>query len=308
MLDLQTVVLQVNPMSEKHKSVSIATPAAGVEPGTGPLERLWREPLLHFLLIGAAVFGLYALVAPSAVPASNEIVITAADAGRLKARFRGAWNREPTAAEFNGLLDNLIREEVYYREAKALGLDQNDEVIRLRLRQKAEYLFSQAGSVTAPTEAQLRAHYEVTRDKYVAPSTISFEQIFLGEPQKEEFERMRKALEGGAEASTLGTASLLPGKLTASHQAGVDTTFGKGFFALISAAPLGVWTGPVKSSYGQHMIRVIALTRSDTLPFEQVRQLVETDWRTAEGERAKEDAYLAMKARYRIDLSQIDRP
>jgi hypothetical protein len=116
------------------------------------------------------------------------------------------------------------------------------------------------------------------------------------------------ALKTGADASAVGKPSLLPGKMPPSQQAGVDSTFGKGFFALVSAAPLGIWTGPVKSSYGQHMVRVIDLTRSGTLPFEQVRQIVETDWRAAEGVKAKEDAYQAMKAHYRIDLGQIDRP
>lgn len=300
-------MLQVNCMSETDGSVSSQSPVAGIA-RMGRLARLCREPLFHFVLIGAVVFGLYALVAPPAEPAGSEILITAADAARLKARFRGTWNREPTAVEFDGLLDNLVRGEIYYREAKAFGLDQNDEVIRLRLRQKAEYLFSQPNSAAAPTDAQLRAHYEVTRDKYATPSTISFEHVFIGEPSQEEIERVRLALKTGGDASALGKASLLPMKMPPSHQASVDNTFGKGFFASVSAAPAGEWTGPIKSPYGQHMIRVIDLTRSETLPFEQVRQLVEADWRNAEGDKAKEDTYQAMKARYRIDLSQIDRP
>lgn len=295
-------------MSETHKTLPIATRTADREALAGLLARVLREPLVHFLLIGAAVFGLYSLVTPPAAPAGSEIIVTADDAGRMKAQFRATWNRDPTAAEFNGLLDNFIREEIYYREAKLLGLDQNDQVIRLRLRQKVEYLLSQTWSAAAPTDSQLRAHYELSRNKYAAPSTISFEQVFLGDPSQEDIERVRTALKTGADASTLGTASLLPGKMPPSHQAGIDSTFGKGFFALVSAAPSGEWTGPVKSSYGQHMIRVIDLTRSETLPFEQVRQFVETDWRTAEGDKAKEDAYQAMKAQYRIDLSQVDRP
>lgn len=207
-------------MSDIQKSVPIAASAAGNKALAGPLSRLLREPLVHFLLIGAAVFGLYGLVAPPVAPAGSEIVITAADAGRLKAQFRATWNRDPTATEFNGLLDNLVREEIFYREAKLFGLDQNDQVIRLRLRQKAEYLLSQPAALPAPTEAQLRAHYEGTRAKYAAPSAISFEQVFLGEPSQEEIARVRTALKAGADASAHGTATLLPGTMPRSHQAG----------------------------------------------------------------------------------------
>ena len=295
-------------MIDDQKSSPLAASAASHGSLASPLMQLLREPLLHFLLIGAAVFGLYGLVTPPSAPAGSEIVITVADAARLNAQFRATWNRDPTATEFNGLLDNLIREEIFYREAKLFGLEQDDQVIRLRLRQKAEYLLSQPAALLAPTEAQLRAHYEGTRAKYATPSAMSFQQVLLGEPSQEEFERVRTALKAGADASAFGSATLLPGKMVRSHEAGVDNTFGKGFFSLVSAAPVGEWIGPVKSAYGQHMIRVTDITRSEALSFEQVRELVERDWRSIEGDKAKEAAYQAMKARYRIDISQIDRP
>jgi hypothetical protein len=298
--------LENSGMFDPYKSVLITGASIGQKARRCIFSRLLREPLVHFLLIGAAVFGFYGLVAPPAVPAGSEIVITAADAGRLKAQFRATWNRDPTTTEFNGLLDNLIREEVFYREAKLFGLDQNDQVIRLRLRQKTEYLISQPGALPPATETQLRAHYEATQAKYAVPSSVSFEQVFLGEPSQDKI--ARSVLKTGGDASALGTATLLPGKMPSSQQAGVDSTFGKGFFALVTAGPVGEWIGPIKSAYGQHMIRVTGLIRSEALPYEKVRELVERDWRSTEADKAKEAAYQAMKSRYRIDISQIDRP
>jgi hypothetical protein len=290
----------------------IAKPVAASIAGSGsrlhPLSQLLRDPLIHFLLIGAAVFGLYALIAPPPLPAQSEIVITSADAGRLKAQFRSTWSREPTPAEFDGLLENLIREEVFYREAKLFGLDQNDQVIRLRLRQKSEYLLSQPAAVAAPSEVQLRAHYEETKFKFAAPSSISFQQVYLGDASQDDFQRVLDALKAGADAATLGATTLLPSTMQSAQQAGVESTFGKGFFATLAALPLGDWTGPVRSSYGHYIVRVTAVSRPETPSFEKMRAQVEADWRLREGERAKEAAYQALKARYRIDVSQIVPP
>lgn len=293
-------------MSDPLKS--IAAPIVGSASWSWPFSQLMRDPLIHFLVIGASVFGLYAYIAPPSQPAQSYIVITAVDAGRLKAQFRATWSRDPSPAEFEGLLDNFIREEIFYREAKLFGLDQNDQVIRLRLRQKSEYLLSQPAAIAAPTEGQLRAHYETTQSKYATPSTISFQQAFLGDAPQDEVRRVLDALKAGADIATLGMTTLLPSTIKPSQQTVVDRTFGKGFFGLLAAAPPGDWTGPVKSAYGQHIVRVTAVKRPETLAFEKVRALVEADWRLVEGEKAKEAAYQALKSRYRIDVSQVIPP
>lgn len=277
----------------------------GKERQKGAIVHLLSDPLIHFLLIGAAVFGLYALTAPPVPTPQAEIVVTAADVARLKAQFRTTWNRDPAPTELDGLLENLIREEVLYREAKLFGLDQNDQVIRLRLRQKAELLLSQPSGLPAPTEAQLRAHFEISVSNYTLPSTISFQQLFLGERTQAEIAGVLAALNSGADTGTLGTPSLLPNVMSPSRQSEVDRMFGAGFFAVASAAPLGEWTGPVKSAFGQHVIRITGVTHPKVPPFESVRALVEADLLRIESEKAKEAAYQMLKARYRIDVSQI---
>ena len=274
----------------------------------GVVRRLLREPLLHFLALASLLFAAYALVSPPPPPPEDRIVVTAQDADRLKAQFRGTWNRFPSPKEFRDLVDNFVREEIYYREARSYGLDLNDQVIRVRLRQKMEFLLANPAAIPAPTEAELRALFEATQAKYAVPATIAFRQVLLGHPSPDELEAARKALIGGADPATLGLPSLLPAEMPLSQPGTVDGTFGAGFFAQLAAVPSGEWVGPVRSSFGDHLVSVTAATQTEVPRFEDVRSAVEADWRRNETRKAAEAAYEALKARYHVDISQIDPP
>ena len=127
-------------------------------PARGALGRLIREPLLHFLVIGTAVFAVYGAMNPSSARRRADVIeVTPAKVERLDGQFEAVWRRPPTAAERAGLVDDYVREEVYYREALALGLDRDDTVIRRRLRQKMEFLGDAGAAALAPSDAELRA-------------------------------------------------------------------------------------------------------------------------------------------------------
>jgi hypothetical protein len=199
-----------------------------------------------------------------------------------------------------------VEEEVLYREARAYGLDEGDQVVRTRLRQKAEFLLANPGAIRAPTETELAAHFEATRAIYAVPATLAFRQVFLGEPAPGEMDAALSALRAGADPAGVGRASLLPEDMGLARQTAVDAVFGTGFFARVSALPVGEWTGPVESAFGVHAVRVTAASPPAPLPFAEVRSQVEADWRRAEGERARAAALAAIMAGYRIDLSQIE--
>jgi hypothetical protein len=282
----------------------VATVAAGSRL-PARLKLLLREPLLGFLIAGVAIFALHAVVAPPAPPPPDEITLTASDADRLRVQFRATWNRDPTAEELRTLITGHLEEEVLYREALRLGLDRDDPVIRVRLRQKAEFLLANPGAVRAPAEAELLAHYEATRAAYQVPAGISFRQVFLGEPGPGDLAAAQAALRSGADPAGLGMPSLLPEDMTEARRAAVDGSFGTGVFLQLASLPLGEWTGPVTSAFGAHLVRVSAVIPSDLPPFAEVRAEVEADWRRIEGEKARDAALAAIMARYRIDLGQI---
>ena len=213
------------------------------------LSALFRQPLVHFLLIGAAIFGLFAALddSPSA-PSLQEIVVTTEKAEQLAAQFQSVWRRPPTGQELNSLVDDFIREEVLVREATALSLDLNDAVIRRRLRQKMEFLTDSAAGALKPADDELRSYFDANSGRYSSGTRVAFDQVFVGDaPGAEEIEQVRIALKTEADHTLIGARTLLPPSLPMAPRSSVDGTFGRGFFDQLTEVETGVWSGPVRS-------------------------------------------------------------
>jgi hypothetical protein len=273
---------------------------AGVVPARGVL----REPLLHFFGIAAATFALYALFDDTdsgPAPADEVIAVAATDVDRLSQQFEAVWGRPPAAAELAGLIEDHVREEVYYREALALGLDRNDAVIRRRLRQKMEFLGDTGAAALAPDDATLRAHFERNLERFTPPARMTFEQAFVGEDGSRE---ALAALRGGADPASVGRPTLLPAVLEGAPRSVVDGTFGEGVFDRVAALPAGEWAGPVRSAYGEHLVRVETLEPAAPPPFEDIRARVEDDWRQDAAAALREAQYGTLRARYSVVLPE----
>jgi hypothetical protein len=177
-----------------------------------------REPLLHFLVIGTGIFLLYSLVRGSNETAPREIVISESRIEALAENFGRTWTRPPTPQELRGLVDDYVKEEVFYREAIAMGLDRDDTVIRRRLRQKMEFVSEDAAASAQPTEAQLQQFLAAHPEKFVEPSRVTFEQVFVnaekrGDDARRHAERILAELQAGrgpANPSEAGDPTLLP--------------------------------------------------------------------------------------------------
>jgi len=269
---------------------------------TAVWRRAVRQPLLHFIGIGALVFAAFAWLDDAPPPSRiDRIVVTETQVARLAEGFRAVWRRPPTAAELAGLVDDFVREEVYVREALALGLDRDDEVIRRRLRQKMEFLTASAAETLAPTEAELRAFHAEHRARFTTPPRVAFDQVFLGEaPSEGDVAKVLAPLERGAAHATLGERTLLPPSLPPSPANVVDGTFGRGVFETAFELAPGVWAGPLASAFGSHLVRVTERTTAESLPFEAVRAEVEAEWRRERAEALAEAHYESLEARYEI--------
>jgi len=107
----------------------------------GYAARLLREPILHFFLLGALLYVASTLIAkPAPVARNTRVEVPAAEVRRLRDVWALQWHRPPTRQELKSLIDDYVREEVLYREAIAIGLDRNDDIVRRRLIQKMEFL------------------------------------------------------------------------------------------------------------------------------------------------------------------------
>jgi hypothetical protein len=242
-----------------------------------------REPLLHFLAIGAALFLYFHWTGGGSGPASNRIVLTAGQIEHLVAGFSKTWQRPPTEAELKGLLDDWVREEIAVREAMAAGLDRDDTIIRRRLRQKLEFLVEDVVAAAAPTEPELQAWLARHADAFRIEPQVALRQVYVSRDRrgaKSEADarallaRLRAA-GPDARIDDLGDPIMLPQEIDLSPRSDVVRTFGEEFAGGSGARP-GTWAS---GGVGLRPDLVLVRRRVDGSlpPLEQVRPAVERE-------------------------------
>lgn len=266
------------------------------------VRRIATEPLVHFLLIGLALFFWYGAVGDPVEKTDTrpQIVLTENDLNRLAQQFEGAWRRSPTDTEMAALVEDYLKEEVLYREALSLGMDRDDAVIRRRLRQKMEFLTTAAAETLEPDPGVLEAWLADHNDLYASPPRLTFDQVYLGETPTDDALSLMDALNSGADPATLGQATLLPASMTDARPAAIDGTFGDGFADTLLNAPSGIWTGPVQSAYGMHLLHVTDITMPPPPTLATIGDQVRADWQRAEVDRLNEVYFQSLLDRYTL--------
>ncbi|WP_170604413.1 peptidylprolyl isomerase [Ruegeria arenilitoris] len=265
--------------------------------------RVIKEPLFHFILIGIAIFGWFNWVSPQSEGDDNgeKIAINEVDVDLLSTRFEASWKRAPSEAELEALIDALVREEVLVREARKLGLDKGDQVIRARLAQKMEFLTTAIASSVDPDEAELQAYLEDNAERFMTPSLVAFDQVFLGETaEPSEVAEVLSALNSGEDWSQLGVPSLLLQTMPLSALSVVDSAFGRGFSGNLTDLEMSIWSGPIQSGYGQHLVRVTGIQAGGLPSLDDIREAVLSEWRRETGDDLAQAQYEILAAQYEI--------
>jgi len=267
------------------------------------IKRLWREPLVHFLLIGAALFLVFGVKQGSNPRARNRIVVDASQVDQLTAQFTRTWMRPPTAAELKGLVASYVRDEVYYREALAMGLDQDDPVIRQRMRQKLEFLLEDLAAED-PSDADLTAFLQAHPDRFRSGPRISFEQCFL-DPEKHrdllaDAQDMLAQLSAGVSPDSIGDSTLLPSEFKLATQADIGSAFGELFASEVGKLAPGAWTGPIYSGLGGHLVRVTERREGRLPELAAVRAQVEGAYLAQRRQQLNEAAYQRLLESYEV--------
>jgi hypothetical protein len=273
------------------------------------VSRLIREPLLHFLLLGAGLFLLYAYVGDDRPEPADLVVVDETEIQRLAEQFQRTWMRPPTRQELEGLTEDFVKEEILYREALALGLDRDDLVIRRRMRQKMEFLNADLVDLQEPSQAELQAYLDANPDKFRRSERVSFQQIYFNPERPEGAARQRAEellenlkVQPATAIDSLGDPTLLPPQLAEATAADIDGVFGRGFAAHIQTLSADAWAGPFESAYGLYLVRLNGRVAGGLPTLSDVRQLVEREW-TAERRRESDQAfYQALRQRYRVEL------
>jgi hypothetical protein len=268
----------------------------------------WREPLLHFLLIGAALFLVYHFLNPGDTGSSREIVVTGPRVEALAENFAKTWMRPPTAQELKGLIDDYVAEEVYYREAIAMGLDRDDTVIRRRLRQKMEFISQDVASAVPPTDAQLQAYLEQHPESFIQPPRTTFQQVFFsgerrGEAAQRAVEKLLAELRAGRGPATpadAGDPTMLPSSMELASPTDVAGTFGKEFAASVESAPVGQWSGPFQSAYGVHLVYVDSRHAGSLPTLAEIRPIVSREWESEQRRQINDELLAKLRAKYEV--------
>lgn len=267
-----------------------------------------KEPLVHFLLAGLALFLFFAWRGEAIDPESRTIVISEDQVGRLALRWVQTWRRPPTQAEIDGMIRDYVKEEIYYREGLRLGLDQDDAIIRRRIRSKMEYLANAELENAVPDDATLQMVLDRNPAAYAADARYSFDQVYLA-AQDEQAARTRakqvlQALNAGADPQKLGDAISLPRRVEAAERGRLSADFGEGFAAALGTLKTGRWEGPIMSGFGLHLVRVRGVQTSAKPKLAEVRQAVENDWRTQTMREREAKAYQALLDGYTIRIAR----
>jgi peptidyl-prolyl cis-trans isomerase C len=279
-----------------------------------PVFKRWlREPLLHFLLLGAAMFAAYGYTqhGGGGVEASKQITLTLDDLRQLDMYFEAQWQRPPAPDEFRNLVEDKIQEEILYREALAMGLDKDDTIVRRRMAQKMRFLAEDVAAAHEPTTDELKAWFEKNRDKFSLPSRVSFRHLYFspdrrGQRARDDAAKALAQLAGQPEDAPLATTLADPFMFQDYYRDRAPDYLGKEFGpqfaqAVEKLAP-GSWEGPIESGFGWHLVFVDTLIPGRVPEFEEIEPDVKTAWLGEQKALAWEKAYKDMRAKYTVLL------
>lgn len=302
-------------LPERARSTA-PTPASAAE-GSGArasgVKRWLREPLLHFLVLGAALFAAYAWVLPrsSGVESSKRIDLSLDELAQLAVVFQSQWRRPPTPEELQRLVEEKVREEVLYREALALGLDRDDTIVKRRMAQKMQFLAEDVAAAHEPTTTELRAWYAQREREFALPPRVGFRHAYFspdrrGARARADAEEALAKLAGQPEDTPL--AASLSDRFMFQEYYGdrtpeqVAKEFGPPFALAVAKLAPGSWQGPVESGYGWHLVFVDSVVPGRLPAFEEIEPNVKSAWLAEQKHEAWRKAYDEMRAKYTVTL------
>jgi len=279
------------------------------------LTRLLSEPLLQFLIIGACIYGAYALFGVAEEDFRDTTIRV--DSNRINAmisQWEKRWNRLPTRTEIDGLIQAYIREDVLYRQAVAMGLNEDDPITRRRMAQKLQFLTSDLSMMQQPLEGELEKYFNEKAVSYRGEDMISFTQVFI-DPDKREDATLSDAAEilaqlkaaGEPDADTIqaGDRLILQNNFSSATELEIRRQLGSGFADVVMTLEPGQWHGPVLSGYGVHLVYVYEFVKAPPAVFENVQARVLEDWHDEKREQFNADFLESLKSRYQIVIDEL---
>jgi hypothetical protein len=276
--------------------------------------RYFKEPLLHFLIIGGVLFLLYGWLNPDAEEAgadpSRTVHITAAEIDWLKQTWMRQRQRPPSEPEFRGVVGEYILEVLLAREAIALGLDENDTVVQRRLAQKMAFIVENTAQLAEPDDETLHRFHQTHSGLFQAPARVSFSHIYFNpdrrgtatEADAREALQQLQAVSTGTDPAQFGDRFLGAYDLSDAEEAELNLTFGEKFARDVFSLVPGEWQGPIPSGFGFHLVRVTKAEKARLRDFEAVGDKVLARWHQQQAEKGREQYFASLLSRYELVL------
>jgi parvulin-like peptidyl-prolyl isomerase len=271
------------------------------------VKKLVTSPLFHFVVIGIAAFALHGALRGSVVDDSQRIDIDEAEIARMREMWTAQWRRPPTESELDALIDSVIREEILYREALAMGLDRDDTVVRRRLAQKMEFLADDLATRAEPTREELERFLEANLERYQLPARVSFAHIYFsvdrrGAAAEGEARAALERIRAGESPDVLGDPFMLQRDYPLRTQQEVSQLFGSEFGKALFSMETRGWGGPIRSSYGLHLVDVRRRDESRRPELDEVLDRLRNDLLSERRSEAMDTLVDSLKERYQITV------
>ena len=250
-----------------------------------------KEPLIWFVLIGALLFAVDRFRAPDA------IVVNDAVRNQIATLWETQMGAKPSDDELDSLVQDWVREEVFFREALRLGLDSQDTIVRRRLVQKLGFLAREVDEESITAEDVL-AYYQANIADYTLPVRYSLSQVYF--KNRDQYDSLIQQLTGGANWKELGDNSMLPRSLVRKSDREVTSTLGTEFTAQLDQLTKGQWVGPVSSTFGFHIVRLDELTAEEQRPLAYIESQVAADLLHQRREQSLDDYYGELLYQYEV--------
>jgi len=275
---------------------------------------IFKKPAVRVLLLGLIVAVAFLIAkGPTSADASRRVVVTGADLLQQRAAFMRTWQREPTADELRGALEQHIRQEVLYREALARGYDRDDLVVRRAMQQKMEFLAASQALQEPPTEEEIEAFFSLRRERYRLPAVLSFAQVYVSPDRRgagaeqhaiDLLMRLRSEQAGPENLVSWGDPIMLDTVYTDRTEQDVSATFGGVFAEAVVRLPVGSWEGPVSSGYGLHLVKIIEREDSRVPGWREVAGRVISDMEFEARASARDQLYQEIAQSYEVVLDR----
>ncbi len=273
--------------------------------------KLFKEPLLHFLIAGGLLFAAYGWLNGGArgpgAGGPRQVRIGDGEVQWLTETWARQWMRGPTREELRGLVTELLKEELLSREARELKLDENDTIVRRRLAQKMAFLVADVSQLSDPTEDDLRRFYQSHPEGFREPARVSFTQIYFSRERRaraaDDAKAARARLSRGGkqgDPAELGDPLLIESEFEHADEQTVSGQFGSEFARALFALAPGAWHGPIESGYGLHLVRVSEARPARLREFAEVRARVLDEWRDAKQREASRQYFAGLLEKYEI--------